>query len=74
MFTSVWWKDTLERAVSTLAQVFLGILTAEKGDLNNVFTQQNLIILGVAFASVFLKAMAASGKTDTISPASLVKE
>lgn len=69
MFTSLFWKDFLERLIATLAQVALGLLTAD--GVSGVNLQVWLVTLGVAGLGVFVKAVGASKVSGTLSPASL---
>lgn len=68
MFTSLFWKDFLERLIATLAQVALGLLTADAASGVNLTVW--LTTLGVAALGVFVKATAASKVSNTVSPAS----
>lgn len=70
MFTKLFWKDTLERLVATLAQVGLGLLSAE--GVSHVHTEAVVATLVVAGLGVILKALAATRVTDAVSPASFV--
>ncbi len=74
MFTSLFWKDTAERVVSTAAQAAIGVLTADGVDLANIDLKAGLSIVGAAALVSFLKALVA-GKFvgDSVSPASLAE-
>lgn len=73
MFTQLFWKDTIERVVSTAAQAALGVLTADNlTGLANIDFKAGLSIVGGAAVASFLKALIA-GKyaSNNVSPASL---
>lgn len=75
MFTRLFWKDTFERLVATLAQVLIAVLTVDGFDLWQADFKAVLAALVVSGALVVLKALAAAKFTnDTISPASLVED
>lgn len=74
MFTSLFWKDTAERTIATVAQVLLGILTAAGFNLVNFDFIAVLTIVGVSAVSVVLKSLLASQVGKTVSPASLAKD
>lgn len=69
MFTAAFWKDVLERLLATLAQVALGLLTAD--GVSGVNLEVWVTTLVVAGLGVVLKALVASKVSDTLSPASL---
>lgn len=69
MFTKLFWKDTAERVIVTAAECALGVLTMSATDIP-VDGKIWWIAVGVPTAAAFLKALIASGKSDTISPAS----
>jgi len=74
IWNSLFWKDTIERTVSTVAQVLITILSVDGLDLVNFDFQSGLISVGIAGALTILKAIAANAITDpanTVSPASL---
>lgn len=77
MWTKLFWKDTIERVVSTAAQAAIAVLTVDGFDLANFDFEAGASVVGIAAAVSFLKAIVAgSGKIsdDTVSPASLVQE
>lgn len=69
-----WLIDTIERAVATYVEVFLGLLiagwTTDKIDLSVLSTAA---ISAVPTALAVVKAALAEWKSGTISPASLAK-
>jgi hypothetical protein len=69
LFTAAFWKDVLERLLATLAQVALGLLTAD--GVSGVNLEVWVTTLAVAGLGVVLKALVASKVSDTLSPASL---
>lgn len=71
LFTALFWKDFVDRLVGTLAQVALGLLTADA--TSGINWQVWLTTLAVAALGVFVKAYAASKVDGTISPASFAK-
>ena len=71
IWNSLFWKDTVERVISTVAQVIITILSVDGLDLVNYDFQAGAITVGIAAALVVLKAVAANAITDsTVSPAS----
>lgn len=69
MFTKLFWKDVVERLVATVAQVALGLLSADA--VTGVSLEAWLVTLGVAALGVVLKALAALKLSpDAVSPAS----
>lgn len=74
MWTSLFWKDVAERTVATVAQVLLGIITADGFNLVNFDVVGTLTVVGVAALAVLLKALIATQVTPTVSPASLAKD
>lgn len=71
MFTKDFWVDTLERAIRTACQAALSAGVVGGVGLFDVdWTNVGGIALVAAIASV-LTCVASSGKTDSISPASL---
>jgi len=68
LFSSLFWKDFAERLIATLAQVALGLLTAD--GVGSVSAEVWLTTLLVAGLAVFLKCLAAAGIDGTVSPAS----
>ena len=75
MFTGLFWKDTFERLVATLAQVLIAVLTVDGFDLWQADWKAVVATLAVSGALVVLKALvAAKAVDDTVSPASLAKD
>lgn len=72
MFTKTWMKDTAERVLATAVVTFGSALvgTAAVADVNWKLVGWTT---GLAAFGTLMKCMAASGKSDTVSPASLVK-
>jgi hypothetical protein len=78
MASNIWngsfWRDAVERAVSTAAQSALALVGADA--ISSAFDLDYKAIAGVSLLAAglaILKALAASYKEDTVSPASLVK-
>lgn len=69
MFTALFWKDAVERVVSSAAGGALAVLTMDASDIP-VDGKVWLLGVGVPALTSLLKALVASGKHDTISPAS----
>lgn len=69
MFTKLFFKDFAERLIATLAQVSLGLLTADQA--TSISAKAWLITLGVSALGVFVKAVGANKVDGTLSPASL---
>ena len=75
IWRSLFWKDTLERVVATIAQVLIAILSADGLDLVNYDFQAGLVTVGIAAALVVLKAVVANTAVDnSVSPASLASD
>lgn len=74
MWTSLFWKDVAERVVATVAQVLLGIITADGFNLVSFDWVAVLTVVGVAAITVVLKALLATQVGPTVSPASLAKD
>ena len=74
MWTSLFWKDVAERVIATVAQVLLGIITADGFNLVNFDVASIATVVGVAAFGVILKALVASQVGKTVSPASLAKD
>lgn len=75
MFTKLFWKDTVERVVSTSAQTAIAVLTADGVvGVADVDFEAGASIVALAALVSFLKAIVAGKATDSaVSPASLVK-
>lgn len=75
IWTSLFWKDTVERVVSTVAQVLVAILSVEGLDLLQLDLTAIVSTVAIAAALVVLKALAANAWVgQTVSPASLAKD
>jgi hypothetical protein len=74
MFTALFWKDLVERSLSTAAQVLLGIFTADQFDVLSVDWKGVLTAVVTAVVVVVLKAVVAANISGTVSPASLAKD
>lgn len=74
MWTSLFWKDVVERIVATVAQVLLAVITADQFNLLNFDVASVLTMVGVAAAGVLLKSLVATQVGKTVSPASLAKD
>lgn len=74
MWNSLFWKDVLERVVATVAQVVLGIITADGFNLVSFDWKASATVIAVAAAGVILKALIAANISKTVSPASLAKD
>lgn len=73
IWSGLFWKDTFERLISTVAQVLITILSVDGLDLVNFDWTSGAITVGIAAALVVLKAVAANAITNpatTVSPAS----
>lgn len=75
MWSSLFWKDTFERLVSTVAQVLIALFTADQFDLLNADWKAVASAAGIAAVLVVLKALAANASTNrTVSPASFAHD
>ncbi len=75
IWNGLFWKDTVERLISTVAQVLITILSVDGLDLVNFDFQSGAVTVGIAAALVVLKAVAANAITgDSVSPASFVSD
>lgn len=74
IFTSVFWKDTLERTFFTAAEAAAGLFVVDQFDIINLTTEKTLsTVFAITFAA-FLKSVIANKAVDsTISPASFAK-
>lgn len=71
MFTKFWWKDTLERSLSTAAQSLVLVVGADQLD---AFSAPWEVYLGFTlggFVLSLVKSVAAYKKDSNVSPASL---
>lgn len=74
MWTSLFWKDAAERVIATVAQVLLGIITADGFNLVNFDVVATLTVVGTAALATVLKVILAASVSETVSPASLAKD
>lgn len=75
MFTLSWLKDMLERAIKTLAQSFLGILTTNGVDITSLDVKQTAsVVLSATVISVLTSVISAGvGSTGTASLTSAIE-
>lgn len=74
IWTKAFWKDAIERVVSTAAQAAVGVLTADGFNLVEFDLKAGASVVGVAALVSLLKALVANEYVEgTVSPASLVK-
>jgi hypothetical protein len=75
IWSGLFWKDTTERVIATVAQVLITILSVDGLDLVNFDFEAGLVSCIIAGALVILKAVAANAVTDSsVSPASFATE
>lgn len=75
IWTSLFWKDVIERVIATVAQVLIAILSVDGFDLVNYNFEAGLTTVAIAAALVVLKAVVANvAVNNTVSPASLAKD
>lgn len=74
MFTTVFWKDAVERAVKTAAQIAVTVLGADAVNVLSVDWETVLGLSGGAALVSVLTSVASSPRVATLSPASAVKE
>lgn len=74
MWTSLFWKDLGERVIATIAQVLLGIFTADGFNLLSIDATGVLVTVATAAILVVLKGIVAANISKTVSPASLAKD
>ena len=73
MFSKLFWRDAIERSVSTAAQAFIAVVGVGVFDvLQFDWVTAGSITLGAAALSVVKALAAAKFTNDTVSPASLV--
>ena len=71
IWNSLFWKDTVERVIATVAQVLITILSVDGLNLVNFDLEAGVVSCAIAGALVILKAIAANAVTDSsVSPAS----
>jgi hypothetical protein len=70
VFSKLFWKDALERVISSAAGGALSVLTLSATDTVPIDGKVWWIGVGVPALTSLLKALIAAGKHDTISPAS----
>lgn len=74
MFTTVFWKDAAERAVSTAAQAALSLWFVDGIFNTDLDFEKGLVGVGAAAGLSVLKALAANYKGGTVSPASFASD
>lgn len=75
MFTRLFWRDTVERVVSTMAQALLALLLTDGFDLLTFDWKAGLSVVVTAGVISLLKAIVADKLSkNTISPASLAPD
>lgn len=74
IWSNLFWKDVVERMLATVAQVLLGIITADGFNVVSFDVTGTLTVVGAAAVGVLLKALIASQVSKTVSPASLAKD
>lgn len=75
IYTGLFWKDTFERIVATVAQVLIAVLSADGLNVISLDWVGVAATVGIAAALVLLKAVAANAVTSsTVSPASFAKD
>ena len=75
IWTSLFWKDTVERVLATVAQVLIAVLSVDGLDLVALDWQATLSAVAIAGALSLLKAVVANAVTgNTVSPASLAPD
>ena len=73
IWSGLFWKDTIERVISTVAQVLITILSVDGLDLVNFDFQTGATTVLIAGVLALLKAIVANAATNpanTVSPAS----
>jgi hypothetical protein len=68
----MWWRDTIERVVATWAEAFLGLLIASWSGALDWSVIETAAWSALPAALAVLKAAAASKRSDTVSPASMM--
>jgi len=71
IWSSLFWKDAVERVLATVAQVLIAVLSVDGLNLVNLDWQATLSTVAIAGALALLKAIVANAVTGrTVSPAS----
>lgn len=73
MFSKLFWKDSLERAVKTFAQVLLALFAGNQVDIVNVDWGQAFSVAGTAVLVSFLTSIVSSKVGDSDSASLVVK-
>lgn len=73
IFSKAFWKDAIERVVSTAAGAAITVATADQLGQLHAHPSLILTLIGVPALVSFLKALAATKVDSTVSPASLAK-
>lgn len=75
IWNGLFWKDTVERMIATVAQLLITILSVDGLDLVHFDFEAGLVSVIIAAVLVVLKALAANAITsDSVSPASFATE
>lgn len=75
MWTSLFWKDTAERVLATVAQVLIAVLSVDGLNLVSLDWEATLSTVAIAGLLALLKAVVANAATGrTVSPASLAPD
>jgi hypothetical protein len=75
IWDSLFWKDTVERVVFTVAQLLIAVLSADGLDLLQIDFTATVTTLAIAAGLVILKCIVANSVTSgTVSPASFAKD
>lgn len=75
IWSSLFWKDTVERVIATVAQVLIAMLSVDGLDLVQLDFVAAASTVGIAAALVVLKSLAANAWVSrTVSPASFAKD
>lgn len=75
MWTKLFWKDTIERAVSTMAQVLISLFAVDQFNLLTLDWVATLATVGAAGLLAVAKALAATQFVkESVSPASFAPD